>query len=156
MQGETEAKTQAAQKVGAGRPSLFTEEMGDKICAMVMAGMPLVRICQEDWAPHPTTVYRWFRENDKFCYNYARAKEDQADYFVEDIVQIADMATPENVQVARLQVDTRKWAASKFKPKKYGDKLDATLSGPNGGPVQTEVVVRFAEETNRDSDTASV
>ena len=106
-----------------GRPTLFTDEIADKICAMVMAGTPMVRICQEDWAPHPTTIYRWFREHDKFCYNYARAKEDQADYFVEDIVQIADLATPEDVQVARLRVDTRKWAASKYKPKKYGDKL---------------------------------
>jgi len=106
----------------------------------------MVRICQEDWAPHPTTIYRWFRENEKFCYNYARAKEDQADYFVEDIVQIADMATPENVQVARLQVDTRKWAASKYKPKKYGDKLDTTITGADGGAVKPEINVTISPE----------
>lgn len=135
----------------AGRPTTFTDEIGDKICAMVMSGVPLVRICQEEWAPHPTTVYRWLREHDKFCYNYARAKEDQADYFVEDIVQIADLATPDNVQVARLQVDTRKWAASKFKPKKYGDRIDTTHSGPNGGPIQTEITVKFVD-ANNDTD----
>jgi hypothetical protein len=127
----------------AGRPTLFTEEIGDKICAMVMAGVPLVRICEEDWAPHPTTIYRWFREHDKFCYNYARAKEDQADYFVEDIVQIADLATPDNVQVARLRVDTRKWAASKYKPKKYGDKLLTDLQNldKDGNPVDPPKMV---------------
>lgn len=108
-----------------------------------MAGVPLVRICEEDWAPHPTTIYRWFREHDKFCYNYARAKEDQADYFVEDIVQIADLATPDNVQVARLRVDTRKWAASKYKPKKYGDKLLTDLQNldKDGNPVDPPKMV---------------
>lgn len=106
-----------------GRPSLFTPELGDRICAEVMAGNPLVRICAADDMPHPATVYRWFREHKSFCDNYARAKEDQADYFVEDILQIADLSTPEDIQVARLRVDTRKWAASKYKPKKYGDKL---------------------------------
>lgn len=120
-----------------GRPTKFTPELGDSICSKVMAGMPLVRICAEDDMPHPATVYRWFRENKEFCDNYARAKEDQADYFVEDILQIADMATNETVQVARLQVDTRKWAASKYKPKKYGDRLstESQALDRNGNPT---------------------
>lgn len=106
-----------------GRPTLYTPELGDKICAQVMAGMPLVRICAAEDMPHPASVYRWFRERKDFCENYKLAKEDQADYFVEDILQIADEASVENVQVARLRVDTRKWAASKYKPKKYGDRI---------------------------------
>lgn len=109
--------------MAAGRPTKFTEKLGDEICSYVMAGMPLVRICALENMPHPATVYRWFREHQLFCDNYARAKEDQADYFVEDILQIADEARPDDVQVAKLRVDTRKWAASKYKPKKYGDRL---------------------------------
>ena len=30
---------------------------------------------------------------------------------------------------SRLRVDTRKWIASKLKPKKYGDKIDVTTQG---------------------------
>lgn len=116
-----------------GRPTLYTDELGDAICSQVMAGMPLVRICESEDMPHPATVYRWFRLHKEFCDNYARAKEDQADYFVEDILQIADMATPETVQVSRLQVDTRKWAASKYKPKKYGDRV--ALAGDEKNPI---------------------
>lgn len=37
----------------------------------------------------------------------------------------------------RLRVDTRKWLASKLKPKKYGDKVDLTHSGPGGKPIET-------------------
>jgi len=39
---------------------------------------------------------------------------------------------------SRLRIDARKWLASKLAPKKYGDKIDATLSGPDGGPIKTE------------------
>ena len=33
------------------------------------------------------------------------------------------------VQQLRLQVDTRKWIASKLKPKKYGDRIQQDLQG---------------------------
>lgn len=111
------------------RPTLFTEELGDSICAEVMAGKPLVRILEADGMPEAATVYRWFRIHKEFCDNYARAKEDQADYFSEDIVQIADMSTTETVQVDKLRVDTRKWVASKFKPKKYGERITQEHTG---------------------------
>ena len=42
---------------------------------------------------------------------------------------------------SRLRIDARKWLASKLAPKKYGDKIDATLSGPDGGPIQTEHLI---------------
>lgn len=106
-----------------GRPTLFTEELGDEICAEIMSGKSLVRILEKEGMPDARSVYRWLREHEAFCRNYEKAKEDQADYFVEDILKIADEADATNVQVARLRVDTRKWAASKFKPKKYGDRV---------------------------------
>ncbi len=40
----------------------------------------------------------------------------------------------EHVQRSRLRVDTRKWAAGKLAPKKYGDKLQHT--GDGGGPIR--------------------
>jgi hypothetical protein len=47
---------------------------------------------------------------------------------------------------SRLRIDARKWLASKLAPKKYGDKIDATLSGPDGGPVQNTVNFRFFDD----------
>ena len=35
----------------------------------------------------------------------------------------------EYVQRSRIRIDTRKWIASKLKPKKYGDKVDVTTDG---------------------------
>jgi hypothetical protein len=50
---------------------------------------------------------------------------------------IADARTKEiGADVARLEIDTRKWFASKFLPKQYGDKVTTELTGPEGGPVK--------------------
>jgi len=117
-----------------GRPTIFTEELGDSICAEVMAGKPPVGILEADGMPEAATVYRWFRLHKEFCDNYARAKADQADYFAEDIIQIADMSKADTVQVDRLRVDTRKWVASKFKPKKYGEKIE--IAGDPENPLK--------------------
>jgi hypothetical protein len=40
----------------------------------------------------------------------------------DEIVEIADNATPQDAHVARLKVDARKWVAAKLLPKKYGDR----------------------------------
>ncbi len=62
----------------------------------------------------------------------------QADALFDEALEIADDASGdwtvdkdgkkgvdhENIQRSRLRVDTRKWAAGKMAPKKYGDKLD--------------------------------
>ena len=45
----------------------------------------------------------------------------------------ADEATPDTVQVARLQVDTHKWRAKTANPKQYGDKVDLTSAGARIG-----------------------
>ena len=116
------------------RPTDYTPEVADEICDKIVKGKSLVRICEEDHMPSPSTVYLWLRKHEEFSENYTRAKEDQADGFADEIIKIADHH--EDTQKAKLQIDTRKWVASKFKPKKYGDKQ--TLE--HEGKVATEVI----------------
>lgn len=71
--------------------------------------------------PAYSTVTEWRQEDETFAANYARAREDQADYLAEEIISIADEAKDANL--ARLQVDARKWKAGKLKPKVYGERL---------------------------------
>lgn len=56
-------------------------------------------------------------------------------------LEIADKATPENVSVARLQVDTRKWAAARLAPKKYSDRVEHDHKG--GLNFQPAVLVQI-------------
>ncbi len=108
--------------MAGGRPTDYTEELGDLICEGVSMKTPLARLCDEnDCLPNPRTVYRWLRTHKEFCHNYTRAKEDQADYLVEECLDISDR---EGLEAAdkRIMVDTRKWIASRFNAKKYSDK----------------------------------
>jgi hypothetical protein len=72
-----------------------------------------------------------------FSAQYARAREAQADCWASEIVDLADetLADANHVAKARLQIDARKWVASKLMPRKYGDRVSAELTGANGGPI---------------------
>lgn len=129
-----------------GRPSDFTKELGDRICAQLAEGMSLRTVCNAEDMPSKTTVFNWLRTNKDFLDQYTRAKEESSDALIEDMLDIADDSSNdymaivkggevqmvENKEVtnrSRLRVDTRKWIASKLKPKKYGDKMDVTSDG---------------------------
>lgn len=114
-----------------GRPTDYTKDMADKICEKISGGLSLRAICAEAGMPARGTVYRWLIENADFQDQYTRARDKQADYFAEEIIEIADSAEAESAAVAKakLQIDARKWAASKMAPKKYGDKVEQQITG---------------------------
>jgi len=111
--------------------------------------------------PSHSTIRKWIFENKEFSDKYEMAKQEQADFLADEILEIADdrdgdliegqfgtSGNPVNVSRARLQIDARKWVASKLKPKKYGDKLDVTSAGKS--LVQTVIVndSKTAEDIN--------
>jgi AraC-like DNA-binding protein len=57
----------------------------------------------------------------------ARAREAGAHLFAEESIDIADAATEDDVQVARLQVSTRQWVAERWNPKELGGQKGANL-----------------------------
>jgi hypothetical protein len=97
-------------------------------------------------------VYGWLRVQPAFAEAYARAREDQQDTFVAQIVDIADTET--DPQRARNRIDARKWHAAKTAPRKYGEKLeiDATIehnSGPSEGLTLMLAMLEKAQSGGR-------
>jgi hypothetical protein len=97
------------------------------------------------------TIFYWLREYPEFLEQYNVAKESQADALAEDLLEIADLPPQINekggvdsgdVAHMRLRIDTRKWIASKLKPKKYGDKIEQEIKGEVGLTVQ---IVRMSD-----------
>jgi hypothetical protein len=109
-----------------GRPSLYTQELGDQICERLGDGESLLKICKGEDMPSKTTVFKWIHQDADFADNYARAREAQAEGFAEEIVAIADTGDIDRIKT---QVDARKWVASKILAKKYGDRLDLNMTG---------------------------
>ena len=153
-------------KASIGRPADYTPDIGDIICEGISSGKSLVRICQDESLPSPRAVYRWLRVYDEFRHNYEMAKDDMADYMAEESIDIADnqVAQPllvdgiplevdgkvvmvkDSVSVnhARLRIDTRKWYASKLKPKKYGERI--AVAGEPDNPL-TMIIKEIAGST---------
>jgi hypothetical protein len=137
-----------------GRPSKYTEKIGDTICERLMDGESLRVICASSNLPSRHSVFRWLASDERFRDQYARAREIQAEVLADEMIAIADDASndvtgelgvPNSVAVhrAKLQIETRKWIACKLLPRKYGDKLDMNLSGKDGGPIQAAIAVTF-------------
>lgn len=120
----------------------FSQDLFDRICERIADGDSIRAICLETDMPSKASVMRWLAADSALSDQYARAREMQADHEFDEIKAIADLASAEDVQVARLRVDARKWRAGKLRPKVYGDKVE--LGGPGGGPLQV-LIQRFAE-----------
>ena len=150
-----------------GRPSDYSPEIADLICERIADGISLREICRTEDMPSKAAVFRWLAAHAEFRDQYARAREAQADALADELLDIADdgdndwmerkgedgqslgwRENGEAIQRSRLRVDTRKWIASKLKPKKYGDKL-AVGGDEEGSPVKVvaEVLLRGISAT---------
>ena len=83
---------------------------------------------------NPSTFLKWVDGDKELSQQYARAREVQAEYYADEIIRIADSS--QDAVKGRLQVDARKWIASKLLPKKFGDRIDMTSNGEKLPPVQ--------------------
>ncbi len=93
---------------------------------------------------------KWLTDTDKqeFSEQYARARNLQADYYADQVVDLADELdeTADNnaIQRCRLRIDSRKWKVARMMPKKWGDKqsLDVTSSDDTFKPTIIELVAK--------------
>lgn len=149
--------------MSAGRPTDYSEELADRICELISDGKSLRSICADDDAmPNKATVFRWLARHDDFATKYAHARDVQADVLVDEMIDIADdgsndwmerrdrdgtfIGWQENGEVLRrsaLRISSRQWIAEKLKPKKYGTKVSAELTGKDGSPVQVRYEIEF-------------
>ena len=137
----------AVKPRGRGRPSNYSDEIAAEICARLADGQSLVQICQDEAMPPVRAVRAWLaEERGNFLPMYVHAREEQVEHFVDEMITIADSVKDctDNaiVQAARLAIDTRKWAAAKRLPRKYGDRLDVQQDGQ----LTVKIVTGLGEE----------
>lgn len=124
-------------KHAGGRPTLYSQELAQKICDKTSTcTMGLTELCKTmpGW-PDKDSVNVWRLTYPEFSAKYAEAKRQQAELLVEEIVQLSDQShtycdeagnlryDAAFTSAQRLKVDTRKWLASKLIPKVYGEKV---------------------------------
>ncbi len=152
------------------RPSDYTQELADKICAELSEGVSLRGVCLKEEMPSLQTIFNWMRTKPGFLEQYARAKQESADAMADEILDISDDGTndweereiaggrtiialnSEAVQRSKLRVDTRKWLMAKMKPKKYGEQLDVTSGGEKIAVLPAELYAKRNPSPSPESD----
>ena len=127
------------------RPSIYSEKLVNRMLEEIASGRSVIGMCrEEDWTPNAETWYRWLYKIEGLSNRYAQAKSVQSEREADIILDIADNATNQDYQVARLRVDARKWVASKLLPNKYGDKTQIDHSSTDGSmkPTVIELVAK--------------
>lgn len=109
--------------------------------------------------PEHQTFYKWLRTHEDLSTQYTHAKEDRADTYADEIIDIADESVYDKktdkdgnetvdadvIQRARLRIDARKWIACKLHPRNYGDKKNIELTGKDGGAIKTQTITPVDE-----------
>ena len=143
----------AMTKVGWQRMDVLVAEHGEDdvlhmVCDQVANGMSLSEVGQAEGITY-MVLWKWLKGSDERMGAYRDALEARADFEAHETLRIADGAGVEDVGVAKLRVDTRKWLSSKWGKGMYGDK-DVGVVGGGGitiviGDVKAPEVVGEAK-----------
>lgn len=126
-----------------GRPTEYNSEVAALICGLIAQGQSLLEICSLESMPCRDTVYQWQKVHKEFSDNYAKAREDQKDFYFDQVRRVAfdetrdvtgELKMPNSVAVSRdrLKIDSLKWILGRMDPAKYGDKVQAEHTGSVG------------------------
>lgn len=122
-----------------GRPTKYTRKLAEIICYKIATTNKGIRqlVRENTEFPQASTIFKWRLENKEFSDLYLKAKQNQVEVLIDEILEIADdvshdrvendngkiVANNEYVNRSRLRIETRKWLAGKLSPRIYGEKV---------------------------------
>ena len=137
----------------------FEQDIADEILEQIASSSKSLDTILHEKEEYPkiSTFFKWLRSNDEFAKDYARAKDMQMDFLIEECISISDDGTNDYMTItkgdmqynvedrevtsrSKLRVDTRKWLASKLLPKKYGDKVELDIRKVGADAIDEEYV----------------
>ena len=99
----------------------------ERILDRVASGQTVVSLCAEIGVS-AGRFYDWVNKSEERTAALARAREVAAHTLVEQTAEIVDMATPEDVAVAKLRAENRWRMAKAFNKAQYGDQSGVTVN----------------------------
>lgn len=126
----------------------------DIVCGLLAEGQSLRKICRSEIPgipSRPGTILEWLAEDSSLAEQYTRATVVRADNRFDSLPDRAQemiahylkegWEPKDAVNAAKLLIDTEKWGIARMSPRKYGDKIQQEVSGPEGGPVQVKIEI---------------
>ena len=97
--------TSHSQIAGKGRPTEYTEEIGETICDRIVDGESLRTICADAGMPHEATVLGWVSSHREFRDQYEIARDLAVEALLDETIEIID--DPSGYLVERVQANGR-------------------------------------------------
>jgi len=91
----------------------------EMVCGRVTEDEDLTDISRSLEIPY-SVLWRWLSEEGRMQ-DYENSLKARADREAHELLRIADRATDEEIQTAKLRVDARKWLAAKWDRDRYGE-----------------------------------
>ena len=149
------------------KPTVYTDELGQLICLRfaIDPAFNIMKLNEDPEMPSTLWFYKWLIDQPHFEKAYARARDIQADLQAAEMERWAmepllgkktttrtkttdngDEETVEvqeydNIERARLRVQTRQWLLAKYRPKKYG--VAPIQLETAGDDALTELIAQF-------------
>ena len=134
--------TSHSQIAGKGRPTEYTEEIGETICDRIVDGESLRTICADAGMPDEATVLGWVSSHREFRDQYEIARDFAVEALLDETIEIIDDPSGylvERVQAngkvvvvwdrkqlprCRLRMDVRMWVVDQLPPLKLEERLE--------------------------------
>lgn len=122
----------------------------------IASGLSIKKACDKQGVSKQT-FYDKLEAHPELKDQYTRSREIRGEAFTESIEEDLDKLSRSEIDpaTARVLIDTKKWFASKFYPKMYGEKQSVEVTGANGvsliPPVINILPVSTKNETDKDS-----
>jgi len=150
------AETRQQQQIDAlkpkkiGRPTKWTQEIEDDICARLSRGEPLRAICRTEGYPEWVTVYNWMESREGFSERVALARENGVEAIAQDTLAMID-AEPRYIEDGRggtridagyvqwlkLRTEQRMKLLACWSPNRYGNRVQ--VAGDKDNPLQINI-----------------
>jgi len=110
------------------RPSIYSDELSERICARLAGGESLRSICRDKSMPDKSQVFRWIVDgkHTDFRDQYNLAREAAGYAHADRLVDIVDQIESGELEPAqaRAMADNLKWCAERMAPKAHTTKQD--------------------------------
>jgi hypothetical protein len=92
---------------GRGRPTLFSPELMEEFCGLIVDGMTMGRACKEDGMPSKRTILYWLEKYPEFRKEYEESIQFRNECWLDDNVDIAADVTGAPTAERKLICDQR-------------------------------------------------
>ena len=86
---------------GRGRPTIYSQELVEEFCGLIVNGLTIERACKEAGMPSKRTIQYWLKKYPEFRADYEKAVLARTQWWMDECVDIADKA-PEGASIAKV------------------------------------------------------